>query len=35
MRLPTSAIGVALNRFAFPSGAAREVWLQRGLPSSQ
>ena len=35
MRLPTSVIGVALHRFAFPSGTAREVWLQRGLPSSQ
>jgi hypothetical protein len=35
MRLPTSVIGVALYRFAFPPGTAREVWLQRGLPSSQ
>ena len=35
MRLPTSVNGVALLRFAFPLGTAREVWLQRGLPSSQ
>jgi hypothetical protein len=34
-RLPASVIGVALHRFAFPPGTAGEVWLQRGLPSSQ
>lgn len=34
-RLPTSVNGVALQRFAFPPGTAREAWLQRGLPSSQ
>jgi hypothetical protein len=34
LRLPTSLIGVALFRFAYPSGAVPGVWLQRGLRSS-